>query len=318
MGGRGMFFWYGAGAIMLIGLVLTMTDVVANTFWFFAGYLVLQYIILATAWNIMGGYMGYVNFGSAGFFAIGAYTSVVLYNLISAPLLVMIPVAGIVCGLIGLGAGYLTLRLRGVYFAIATLALAIVLETLMINWEYVGGASGAYILRPRTMEPFGDYVRYLFFVMLAMAVASVAIARWIERSKFGRGLHAIRDDELAAECAGIPTLRLKLVATTVSGFLMGVAGAPFALYVGYVEPASAFNLAYAVNAIAMPMIGGTTMWAGPLLGALLLGTAQQIANVTISSELNLLIVGVMLVLFVTLAPEGIIGLVRKFTGRGKR
>ena len=318
MGGRGMFFWYGAGAIMLIGLVLTMTDVVANTFWFFAGYVVLQYIILATAWNIMGGYMGYVNFGSAGFFAIGAYTSVALYNLISAPLLVMIPVAGIVCGLIGLGAGYLTLRLRGVYFAIATLALAIVLETLMINWEYVGGASGAYILRPHTMEPFGDYVRYLFFVMLAMAVASVAIARWIERSKFGRGLHAIRDDELAAECAGIPTLRLKLVATTVSGFLMGVAGAPFALYVGYVEPASAFNLAYAVNAIAMPMIGGTTMWAGPLLGALLLGTAQQIANVTISSELNLLIVGVMLVLFVTLAPEGIIGLVRKFTGRGKR
>ena len=318
MGGRGMYFWYGAGAIILIGLVLTMSNVVANTFWFFAGYVVLQYIILATAWNIMGGYMGYVNFGSAGFFAIGAYSSVVLYKLIQAPLLVMIPVSGIVCALIGLGMGYLTLRLRGVFFAIATLALAIVLETLIINWEFVGGASGAYVLRPRTIEPFGDYVRYLFFVMLVLAVAAVAIARWIEHSKLGRGLHAICDDELAAECAGIPTLKLKLVATTVSGFLMGVAGAPFALYVGYVEPASAFNLAYAVNAIAMPMIGGTTMWAGPLIGALLLGTAQQIANVTISSELNLLIVGVMLVLFVTLAPDGIIGLVRKYTGWGKR
>ena len=316
--GGGTKFWYGAGAVVLAGIALTLTDIVANSFWFFAAYVVLQYVVLATAWNIMGGYMGYVNFGSAGFFAIGAYSSVVLYKLMKAPLLLMIPVSGIVCALIGLAMGYLTLRLRGVFFAIATLALAIVLETLMVNWEYVGGASGAYILRPRTIAPFGDYVRYLFFVMLVMAVAAVAVARWIENSKFGRGLHAIRDDELAAECAGIPTLKLKLVATTVSGFLMGVAGAPFALYVGYVEPASAFNLAYAVNAIAMPMIGGTTMWAGPLVGALLLGTAQQIANVTISSELNLLIVGVVLVLFVTLAPEGIVGLVRKYARRGRR
>ncbi len=317
MGIRGKF-WYGAGAVVLVGIVFTLTDIVANSFWFFAAYVVLQYVVLATAWNIMGGYMGYVNFGSAGFFAIGAYSSVVLYQLMKAPLLLMIPVSGIVCALIGLAMGYLTLRLRGVFFAIATLALAIVLETLMVNWEYVGGASGAYVLRPRTIEPFGDYVRYLFFVMLVLAVGAVAVARWIEHSKFGRGLHAIRDDELAAECAGIPTLRLKLVATTVSGFLMGVAGAPFALYVGYIEPASAFNLAYAVNAIAMPMIGGTTMWAGPLVGALLLGTAQQIANVTISSELNLLIVGVVLVFFVTMAPEGIVGLFRKYLGRGRR
>ncbi len=310
-------FWLGAGGVLLVGLVLALTDIVANSFWFFAAYVVLQYVVLATAWNIMGGYMGYVNFGSAGFFAIGAYSSVVLYNLMKAPLLLMIPVSGIVCGLIGLGMGYLTLRLRGVYFAIGTLALAVVLETLMVNWDYVGGASGAYVIRPRTIEPFGDYVKYLFFVMLALSVIAVAAARWIERAKFGRGLQAIRDDEIAAECAGVPTLRLKLIATTVSGFLMGVAGAPFALYVGFVEPASAFNLAYAVNAIAMPMIGGTTMWAGPVIGALLLGTAQQIANVTISSELNLLIVGVVLVLFVTLAPEGIVGLVRKYFGRGK-
>ncbi len=315
---KNRLFWGAVGAVVLVGFLLTTTDTGANPFWFFAGYFVLQYVVLATAWNIMGGYMGYVNFGSAGFFAIGAYSSVVLYNLMKAPLLLMIPVAGVVCALIGLATGYLTLRLRGVFFAIATLALAIVLETLMVNWEYVGGASGAYVLRPRTIEPFGDYVRYLFLVMLILATLAVVVARWIERSKLGRGLNAIRDDELAAECAGIPTLRLKLVATTVSGFLMGVAGAPFALYVGYVEPASAFNLAYAVNAIAMPMIGGTTMWAGPLVGALLLGTAQQVANVTISSELNLLIVGVVLVLFVTLAPEGIVGLVRKHLVRGRK
>jgi branched-chain amino acid transport system permease protein len=311
-------FWLWAVIIAVLGAAFTIFDVIAiNKFIYFAGYVVLQYVVLATAWNIMGGYMGYVNFGSAGFFALGAYTSVVMYNLIKAPLILMIPISGIVCGLLGLGMGYLTLRLRGVFFAIATLALAIVLETLIINWDYVGGASGAYVLRSRTIEPFGDYIEYLFFTMLLLAIFAVAVARWIENSRIGRGFAAIRDDELAAECTGVPTLRLKLIATTVSGFLMGVAGAPFALYVSFVEPASAFNLVYAVNAIAMPMIGGATTWLGPLIGALLLGSVQQVATVTISSELNLLIVGGLLVFFVIAAPEGIVGLVRKWRGGGK-
>ena len=290
--------------IALLGAAVTIFDLLPiNKFVFFAGYVVLQYVVLATAWNIMGGYMGYVNFGTAGFFAVGAYTSVVLYNLMKAPLLLMIPVAGAVCALLGLGMGYLTLRLRGVFFAIATLAMAIVLETLVVNWDYVGGATGAYILRAREIAPFGDYAEFLFFVMLLLAIFAVTVARWIERSKIGRGFGAIRDDEVAAECAGVPTLRLKLVATTVSGFLMGVAGAPFVLYVGFVEPSSAFNLVYAVNSIAMPMIGGATTWAGPLIGALLLGSVQQWATVNISSELNLLIVGVLLVLLRDRGPR---------------
>ena len=310
-------FWLWAAVIALLGAALTIFDIVpVNAFVYFAGYVVLQYVILATAWNIMGGYMGYVNFGTAGFFAVGAYTSVVLYNLFKAPLLLMIPVSGIVCALLGLGMGYLTLRLRGIYFAIATLALAIVLETFVINWDYVGGATGAYILRAREIAPFGDYIEFLFFVMLLLAIFAVGAARWIERSKTGRGFAAIRDDEEAAECAGVPTLKLKLVATTISGFLMGVAGAPFVLYVGFVEPSSAFNLVYAVNSIAMPMIGGATTWAGPLIGALLLGTVQQVATVTISSELNLLIVGVLLVFFVIAAPEGIVGLIKKWRRAG--
>ena len=306
-------FWIWAAIVAAAGVALTIFDVFeVNAFIYFAGYVVLQYVVLATAWNIMGGYMGYVNFGTAGFFAVGAYASVVLYNLIEAPLVLMIPFAGVVCALLGLAMGYLTLRLRGVFFAIATLAMAIVLETMIINWDYVGGATGAYILRSREIAPFGDYIEYLFFVMLLLAIFAVAVARAIERSKAGRGFAAIRDDEVAAECAGVPTLRLKLMATTVSGFLMGVAGAPFALYVGFVEPSSAFNLIYAVNAIAMPMIGGATTWLGPLIGALLLGTVQQVATVTISSELNLLIVGVVLVFFVIVAPEGIVGLLRKW------
>src|SRR5712664_2896750 len=125
----------------------------------------------------------------------------------------------------------------------------------------------------------------------------------IERSQLGYGFATIRDDELAAEASGVPTLKLKLIATTISGALMGMAGAPFPYYIGYVQPQSAFALDYAVNSIAMPMIGGTTSWIGPLIGAILLGTLQQVATVSISSELSLLIVGLLLVGFVIIAPN---------------
>jgi branched-chain amino acid transport system permease protein len=139
----------------------------------------------------------------------------------------------------------------------------------------------------------------------------VAIARYIETSWLGRGLRAIRDNEEAAECTGVPTLKLKLVACTISGALMSAAGAPLAMYQSFVEPASAFNLTYSVSALAMPIIGGTSHWIGPVIGAVLLGTVQQVVTVTISSELNVLVVGVLLVLFVVAAPEGIVGLAQR-------
>ncbi|PYN10035.1 MAG: branched-chain amino acid ABC transporter permease [Candidatus Rokuibacteriota bacterium] len=263
---------------------------------------------------MLGGYAGYVNFGTSAFFALGAYTAIFLIEAVQAPLPVLILAGGLVSGLLGLGIGYLTLRLKGVFFSIATLALSVVLQTLIMNWDYVGGAKGVTVIRPGG-PLFGNWVTLLFTVMVGLAVAAVTVAWLIERSWVGRGLTALRDSEEAAECMGVPTLRLKLLATTISGFLLGVAGAPFPYYVTYVEPSSAFNLDYAVNALAMSMIGGTTTWIGPVIGAVLLGTAQQVATVTISSELNLLIVGVVLVAFVVLAPEGIVGLVRRPRGR---
>ena len=215
--------------------------------------------------------------------------------------------------LLGLGIGYLTLRLRGTFFSIATLALAVVLQTVMINWEYVGGSRGISVIRP-SGPPFGNYVVFLFTVMMALAVLAVLVARFIERSWIGRGLAALRDNEEAAECMGVPTLKLKLFACTVSGALMGAAGAPMPMYLSFIEPASFFSLNYSVSALAMPMIGGTVHWIGPVIGALLLGSIQQIVTVTISNEINVLVVGVLLVLFVVLAPDGVLGLFKKFLG----
>jgi branched-chain amino acid transport system permease protein len=288
---------------------------------YFASYTILQFIVLATAWNILGGYCGYVNFGSAAFFAMGAYSSVFIHKLHPLPVPILIVIGGIVSGIVGLGMGYLTLRLRGSFFAIATLALSVVLQTLVVNWDFVGGSRGAYIIRPEEIE-FADitinYIEYLFGLMLLMAVIALIVARTIERSQLGFGFATIRDDELAAEASGVPTLRLKLIATTLSGAFMGMAGAPFPYYIGYLQPSSAFGLEYAVNSIAMPMIGGTTSWVGPLVGAVLLGSAQQYATVTISSAVNLLIVGLMLVAFVIIAPNGLVGLVQERLRKWRR
>ncbi len=308
-------FWITLAVVFLGGFALTQT--LSNEYYYTAIYAILQATMMAVAWNILGGFTGYVNFGSAGFFAIGAYTAVALDKWLGLPLPLLVVGSAIVCGLMGLGVGYLTLRLKGVYFAIATLALAIVLETLVTNWDYVGAARGVYILTPDKVPFFDSYIQLLFVVMLALTLGSIAVSRQLNDSRIGRGLAAIRDDEVAAECAGVPTLRLKLISTTVMGAMMGVAGAPYPFFVTFVDPLSAFNLFVAVNAIAMPLIGGTAHWIGPVIGALLIGGAQEAITVTISSELNVLVVGIMLVLFITLAPQGIVGLVQKWMKRRK-
>lgn len=289
-----------------------------NEYYFFAGYVVVQFIVLATAWNILGGYAGYVNFGTGAFFGVGAYTAVLLIKSTGAPLGVQIVAAAAVGATLGFAVGLLTLRLRGIFFSIATVAVAIILETVILNWRYVGGATGVQILRPEATAPFDSYIKMLFVVGLALAAIAVLVARYIETSWIGRGLRAIRDNEEAAECSGVPTLRLKLMACAVSGALMSAAGAPLAMYQSYVEPASSFSLNYSVSALAMPIIGGTSHWMGPVLGALLLGIVQQVVTVTVSSELNVLVVGVLLVVFVVAAPEGIIGLFRKIKAAIKK
>ena len=157
------------------GIVFAAALALGNDYYFFAGYVVLQYIVLATAWNILGGYCGYVNFGSAAFFALGAYSTVAVHRLAPVPIPVLVAIGGVVSGVVGFGMGYLTLRLRGAFFAIATLALAVVLQTLIVNWDFVGGSRGAYIVRPESIAPFGSYIKYLFLIMMLLAVGSITV-----------------------------------------------------------------------------------------------------------------------------------------------
>jgi len=306
---------FGTGVVVVLAAALVAIVSIDNEYFFFAAYVVMQFIVLATAWNILGGYAGYVNFGSGAFLAVGAYTAVALIKLFDAPLPLLIAAGALISGCLGFAAGALTMRLRGIYFSIATVAIALICETAVVNWAFVGGARGTTVLQPPAPEMFGSYNRWLFFVMTLLALLAVAVARYMERSWLGRGLQAIRDNEEAAESVGVPTLKLKLFAAVVSGALMGMAGAPFPLYMSFIEPSSAFSLNYAVSALAMPIIGGTSSWIGPVIGALLLGSAQQIVTVTVSSELNVLVVGLLLVIFVVAAPEGLLGLWRRVRAR---
>ena len=205
---NGIFFWIGAA--LFLGAALLMTQVIGNQYPFFAAYVILQFIVLAVAWSILGGYAGYVNFGTSAFFGMGVYTAVFLAKAFGAPLAVQIAAAAAVGALMGFALGLLTLRMQGIFFSIATIALTIVIETTITNWRYVGGAAGIQMQRPLVTAPFDNYVEMLFFVQALLVVLAVAVSRYIQNSWIGRGLQAIRDDELAAECTGVPTLRLKL------------------------------------------------------------------------------------------------------------
>src|SRR5947199_7341562 len=175
-----------AVGVAVIGLGLALAGMGVNPYVYFAGYVVLQYVVIATAWNVLGGYAGYVNFGTPAFFALGAYTSIFLIEALRAPLPVLILSGGLVAALLGLGIGYLTLRLKGVFFSIATFALSVVLQTLIINWDYVGGAKGVTIIRP-SGPPFGNWVTLLFTVMAGLGVGSVTVSWLIEHLWIGSG-----------------------------------------------------------------------------------------------------------------------------------
>ncbi|HMS78249.1 MAG TPA: branched-chain amino acid ABC transporter permease [Burkholderiaceae bacterium] len=278
-------FWTGAGIVLAALVAMAFSGI--NEYVFFAGFVVLQFVVLASAWNILGGYAGYVNFGVPAFVATGAYAALVMFKGLGAPLVVQIVFGAFVAGVLGLLVGLLTLRLRGIFFSIATVAVIFILETVVLNWRFVGGASGLQLSRPGPSLGFESYTRMLFAVMAGV----------------GR--------------PGVGAPPFPPAPRTVSGALLGAGGAPMPMYLSFIEPASSFNLSYAVSTLAMPIIGGLGHWAGPVIGALLLGSLQQIVTVTISSELNVLVVGVLLVVFVVIAPEGILGLVKSWKRSSK-
>ena len=279
------------------------------------------YIILASNLNLMIGYAGYVNFGNIVFFGLGGYICLYLvtaqhWNVIPAAL-----VGGVAVSALALLFGLGILRLRGAFFALATIGVNQAIQQLVVNFEPWGGATGIYL----SLDSYGSlggpmqalWTTYLLIV--SVTAASLLASYAIRNSKFGLGLLAIGQNEDAASVLGVPTPLYKAMVYSASAFLPAVAGGLYFFKSGIIEPTSAFNLQTSIEAIVMVMLGGSGTILGPALGAFLyeelrgfLLTAQSF------SQFQLVIAGALLLLIVQFVPGGLLGWVHQRWPRTRR
>jgi branched-chain amino acid transport system permease protein len=282
---------------------------------------ILLTVSLATSWNYLSGFGGYVSFGHAGFFGVGSYAGALLLYYEKVDWVAAVILAGLVTSVLALVIGYPMLRLRGPYFAVGMLAFSELGRVIVTSWDGLTlGGRGVYlpIVRlQREEEGMSWWDRFQmqlhndqnYFAMLVLAVVAVVVAYAIGTSRFGLRLLAIRDDEVAAQAMGIPTTRVKMAAFTLSAFFPGVAGAIYARQVGYIDPITVFAVVWSIRAIATAIVGGQGTILGPVIGAAVL---TLVSEKVWESDPNLyqVIFGAIIVLVVLFMPGGLIALLQ--------
>jgi len=266
---------------------------------------VFMYIVLTQAWNILGGYGGYLNFGMVTYFGIGAYTTALMYQFFHVSPFLSAPLAGIAAAASGLLIGIPTLRLRGAYFAVVTMIITFATQIAVLVVPFTQGAMGIY-LPQLAFTPRGVELLF-YFIFLALAAATTALVYAIEHSNFGWALVAIREDEDAAEVVGVHTTEIKWTANALAAFLTGVVGGIYAQRVFYIEPTSTFTLDTSLNVVLMAVIGGAASWQGPLIGSSVVLLVAQFLRVTVTSEANRVIFSLIVILVALFAPRGVMG-----------
>ena len=279
------------------------------------------YIILAANLNLLIGYAGYVNFGNVVFFGLGGYLCVWLVNSHAWPLVAAALAAGVAVSFLALLFGFGILRLRGAYFALATIGVNEGVKAFVANFTPWGGSTGIY-LSISAYQPLGGAAQALwtiYFLLVAVMGLSLLLSHGIKTSKFGLGLRAIGQNENAAIVLGVPTRRYKAIVYSASAFLPAVAGALFFFKSAFIQPDDAFDLVLSTEAIVTVMLGGQGTVVGPALGAFLyvelrtaLLTAQAFSN------FQLVIAGVLLLLIVLFVPGGLMGWIHRRWPRTKR
>jgi branched-chain amino acid transport system permease protein len=259
--------------------------------------------ILAESWNIIGGFTGYASFGNVAFFGIGAYTTGVLMTRVGVPFLLALPAAGIVALVFAALVGMPILRLKGHYFAIATLGVAETMREVVYNLGFTGKGTGLVLPILRSPLPF-------FYLMLGILVAVTLVNWWLSRSRFGFGLIAIREDEDAAAVMGINTPLYKTIAFALSGAFTGLAGGVYAYWITFIDPEAVFQVTMTVQLIIMAVFGGTGTVLGPLLGSLVLASISDWLSTHLVA-LAELAYGVVIILVVVFMPKGLSDLLRQ-------
>jgi len=268
------------------------------------------YIILASNLNIMLGYTGYINFGSIVFFGLGGYICLWLVSAFALPLGVSLPLAGICVSLLALVFGLGILRLRGHFFALATIGIIEGVQAFVQNFQPWGGSAGLY-LSGGTLKPLGGPAQALwiiYFLMVAVMGLSLYLSYVVKSSKFGLGLLAIGQNENAAVVLGVPAPLYKALAYCTSAFLPAVAGGLFFFKSAFIEPASAFDLTLSTEVIVVVMLGGQGTVIGVALGAYLYAELRSYLLTTATfSNFQLVISGALLLLIVLFFPGGLMG-----------
>jgi branched-chain amino acid transport system permease protein len=275
-------------------------------------FVVFMYVVLATSWNIIGGFAGYLSFGHVAFFGIGAYATGLMMNGFHlspvGTILSCIP-AGITAAVVAIIIGYPCLRLKGPYFAVITFCFAFVVDLGIKNLDIVGGPEGLWL---KSMDlPIGITRSILFEVMMIIMVFSVAFAAWTSRARFGAGLRAIKEDEEVAATICLNAPRLKIKAFAVSAFFPGMAGGIYAYYLTYIHPDIVFDVNISILIVLMALFGGGGTWLGPIVGAVILTLVNEGLSTFVTSELARIIYGCLFIVIITFMPNGIMEFFKK-------
>jgi branched-chain amino acid transport system permease protein len=261
------------------------------------------YITLGQMWNMLAGYSNLISLGQQMYIGVGAFTLAVFSNNFGVPLILGLILGGAVSVVIAVGLSYLLLRMRGMYFAIATWMFAEAMVLVFVNLPFLGKGQGLFVVAARALN---DVQKYYFSIALVIIVTFVVVL--LLRSKLGIGLFAIRDNDTAAQTLGAPFFRLKLTCMIVSSFITGVAGGVYYIIIVWIQPYAAFSINWTVAAVFIVVIGGIGTIAGPIIGGVIyVFLSQYLSTLSEIGSLNMVILGVIAVAVIIAAPKGIIG-----------
>ena len=300
---RSGFRWIALGSISLVILLAAprfLERGTLNDIWNVAFA-----VILASAWNLLGGFAGQVSIGYSAFIGIGAYTTALLALKGVNPYLTL-PLAAALAAAFSFVIGLPTFRLRGPYFTIATIGVSEAVRVVAAGVSFTGGSSGLRM-------PAGsfDFTRN-YASMVVLAVAVVALSAWIKASPFGRALAAIRQDIDAAEALGVHSAKYKLLVHALSAAVVAIAGSLFAINFQYISPGSVFDFRLSLSIVLMPIVGGLGTVGGPVLGALLFGYLQiKLLSSPALRDSYLFLYGAMLIAVMLFEPKGLLGLLHR-------
>jgi branched-chain amino acid transport system permease protein len=314
--------WPVLAAAAIAALLALLPYVIKDSFTLQVLLLAIMFGALGASWNLVGGFLGRVSFGHGVFIGIGAYTTLLLLHYWQITPLIGIPLGGLIAAALAWIAGGPTLRLSGHYFAMATIALLQIGLLLFTNWDWAGGATGleapirdaAWQLLFRTKVPY-------YRIAVLLAFMTFCATYFLVHSRVGFYWRAINGDEAAARSLGVPADRYKMLAFVVSAGMTGVWGGFFALYVGFIDPDSMFNLTTSVQVVLVAILGGVGTIVGPWLGAAVLLPLSEGSRVMLGSSgsgMDLLVFGLAILLVTLFLPGGLITLWRRRRGPAGR